>query len=60
MIRATNSENSTDTATVSPNCLKYWPGIPPMKLTGAKTATMEKLIAITVRPISLAASSDAS
>ena len=30
--------------------------LPPMKLTGAKTATMEKLMAMTVRPISLAAS----
>ena len=31
-----------------------------MKLTGAKTATMEKLIAITVMPISSAASTLAS
>ena len=59
MIRATSSENSTDTATVRPNCLKYCPAIPLMKPTGAKTATIEKLIAMTVVPISFAASSDA-
>ena len=31
--RATSSEKNTAAATVKPNCLKYWPGIPPMKRT---------------------------
>ena len=34
--------------------------MPDMKLTGVNTATMVRLIATTVMPISLAASSDAS
>ena len=41
---------------VRPNCLKYWPAMPPMKLTGANTATMVSVIAITARPISPEAS----
>jgi hypothetical protein len=32
------------------------PAMPPMKLTGANTATMARLMAITARPISSAAS----
>ena len=39
MRRATSSENNTASATVKPNCLKYWPAMPPMKLAGAKIAT---------------------
>ena len=59
MRRATSSEKITATATVRPNCLKYWPAMPPMKLTGANTATMVIVIAMTARPISSAASSEA-
>ena len=43
-----------------PNCLKNCPAIPPMKLTGAKTATMVSVIAMTASPISSAASTAAS
>ena len=50
----------TAAATVRPNCLKYWPAMPPMKLTGAKTATMVQVMAMTARPISSAASIAAS
>ena len=57
--RATMREKNTAIATVRPNCRKYCPGMPPMKLTGANTATMVIEIAITARPISSAASSDA-
>ena len=56
---ATSSEKNTATATVSPNCLKYWPAMPPMNETGAKAAMIVAEIAMTARPISSAASSDA-
>ena len=46
-------------ATVRPNWRKYWPGMPGMKLTGTKTATMVKVVAMTARPISSAASIEA-
>ena len=46
-------------ATVRPNCRKYCPAMPPMKLTGANTATIVMEIAMTARPISSAASSEA-
>ena len=59
IIRATMSEKNTAIATVRPNWRKYWPGMPPMNDTGAKTATMVMEIAITARPISSAASSEA-
>ena len=39
-----------------PNCLKNWPAIPGIKLAGAKIATIVKLMAMTARPISSAAS----
>ena len=57
--RAHNSENSTCTDTVMPNCLKNWPATEVMKLAGANTATMVRLIAMTASPISSAASSAA-
>ena len=41
-----------------PNCLKYCPAMPPMKLTGAKIAMMVRVMAMTARPISSAASID--
>ncbi len=58
--RATRSEAITAAETVNPNCLKYWPAMPPMKLTGANTAMMVQLIATTASPISSAASMAAS
>ena len=54
-VRATSNENNTCTETVMPNCLKNWPAMLPMKLTGMNTATMVKVVAITARPISSAA-----
>ena len=57
--RATSSENSTCTDTVIPNCLKNCPETEDRKLTGRNTATIVRLIAITARPISSAASSAA-
>ena len=57
--RATSSEKNTANATTRPNCLKYWPAMPPMKLTGTNTAMMVSVMAITARPISSAASSAA-
>ena len=59
IIRAQSNENSTWTETVMPNCLKNCPGIDDMKLTGTNTATMVRLMAMTARPISSAASSAA-
>ena len=57
--RATSSEKNTATATVRPNCLKYWPATPPMNDTGANTAMIVAEMAMTARPISSAASSAA-
>ena len=57
--RATSSENSTAIATVRPNWRKYWPAMPPMKLTGEKIAAIDSEIAMTASPISSAASSEA-
>ena len=42
MSRATSSEKNTANATTKPNCLKYWPAMPPMKLTGTNTAMMRE------------------
>src|SRR5208337_3878664 len=44
--RATNSENITAIATVRPNWRKYWPAMPPMKLTGEKIAAIDSEIAM--------------
>ena len=60
MSRATRREKSTATATVSPNSRKNLPAMPGITPTGAKTATMVRLIAMTVMPISCAASFAAS
>ncbi len=49
----------TAIATVRPNWRKYWPAMPPMKLTGEKIAAIDSEMAMTARPISSAASSDA-
>ncbi len=59
MSRATSSEKNTAAATVRPNCLKYCPVMPPMKLTGRNTAMMVAEVATTASPISSAASSAA-
>ena len=59
MSRATSSEMNTAAAIVRPNSLKYWPVMPPMKLTGSNTAMIVIEVATTARPISSAASSDA-
>ena len=59
MSRATMSEMKTAAATVRPNCRKYWPVMPPMKLTGRNTAMMVAEVATTASPISSAASSAA-
>ena len=53
MSRATSSEKNTAAATVRPNCLKYCPVMPPMKLTGRNTAMMVEEVATTASPISI-------
>ena len=55
-MRATSNEMNTAAATVRPNCLKYCPLMPPMKLTGRNTAMMVNEVATTASPISSAAS----
>ena len=55
-MRATSSENSTDTVAVKAKGRKNSPGMPPMKATGTNTAHSVKVVATTARPISMAAS----
>ena len=55
-IRATTKEANTASAAVHPNCLKNLPGTPLMKAVGKNTATKVKVVAITAKPISSAAS----
>ena len=43
---------STDATTVTPKGLNHSPDTPGMKATGMNTATMEKVVAATARPIS--------
>ena len=57
--RATTSENSTATATVSPNSRKYSPMMPLMNDTGVNTATMAAVVATTASPIESAPSNAA-
>ena len=59
MSRATASDISTAITTVMPKFLKNWPGMPGISPTGRNTATMQKLVATTGRPISSAASIEA-
>ncbi|MET3783150.1 hypothetical protein ABIC24_000777 [Methylobacterium radiotolerans] len=47
---------NTAAAIVRPNCLKYWPAMPPMNDTGEKIAMIVAVMAMTARPISSAAS----
>ena len=49
----------TAIAAVQPNWTKNLPGTPPMKAVGRNTATKVKVVAMTARPISSAASIDA-
>ncbi len=53
-------EINTAAVTVIPNWWKKRPMMPPMKPTGKNTATMEKVVANTARPISAVPSSAAS
>jgi hypothetical protein len=59
IIRATARLMSTETTTVQPKLKKNWPGIPGISPTGRNTATIEKVVATTARPISSAASIEA-
>jgi hypothetical protein len=58
-MRATTSEKNTATAAVQPNWMKNMPTVPPMKAVGRNTAISAKVVAMTARPISSAASSAA-
>ena len=54
--RATTSEAKTASEAVQPNCLKNFPGMPDIKAVGKNTAIKVKVVAITAKPISSAAS----
>ena len=55
-MRATTNEKNTAIAAVQPNCTKNLPGTPAMKAVGRNTAIKVKVVAITAKPISSAAS----
>ena len=55
-IRATTKDANTASEAVQPNCLKNLPTMPLMKAVGKNTAISVKVVAITARPISSAAS----
>ena len=55
-MRATTSEKNTAIAAVQPNWTKNLPGTPLMNAVGRNTAISVKVVAITARPISSAAS----
>ena len=55
-MRATTRLANTASAAVQPNCLKNLPTTPVMKAVGKNTAISVKVVAITARPISSAAS----
>ena len=57
--RATTSDANTASEAVQPNCLKNLPGMPAMKAVGKNTAIRVKVVAITAKPISSAASIEA-
>lgn len=48
----TNNDTRTDAAMVSANGLNHCPATPLMKPTGRNTATIEKVVAATAKPIS--------
>ena len=54
--RATTKDANTASDAVQPNCLKNLPGMPLMKAVGKNTAIKVKVVAITAKPISSAAS----
>ena len=58
-VRATSREMSTEAETVMPKGLKNCPIVPPMLPTGKNTATIVKVAAETVKPISEVASNAA-
>jgi hypothetical protein len=58
-VKLTNIEISTAATMVTPNSWKNLPMMPPMKPMGRNTATMEKVVASTARPISCVPSSEA-
>ena len=51
-VKLTNIEISTAATMVMPNSWKNLPMMPPMKPIGMNTATIEKVVASTARPIS--------
>ena len=51
-VNDTNSDTSTANATVTPNCMKMRPIMPPMNATGKNTATTASDVAATASPIS--------
>src|SRR6476646_1880278 len=55
-MRATTSEKNTAIAAVQPNWTKNLPGTPLMNAVGRNTAISVKLVAMTAKPISSAAS----
>ena len=54
-VKETSSETAMAKADVKPNELMNRPTMPPMKPTGRKTASSERVVAMTARPISLVA-----
>ena len=58
-VNETNIEINTAATTVMPNWWKKRPMMPPIKPTGKNTATMEKVVANTAKPISAVPSSAA-
>jgi hypothetical protein len=58
-MRATARLISTEITTVRPKFLKKAPATPGIMPTGRNTATIEKVVATTARPISSAASMEA-
>ena len=58
-VNETSIDSSTAAETVRPNWKKNRPIMPSMKATGTNTATMERVVATTARPISEVASSAA-
>ena len=51
-VKLTNIEISTAATMVMPNSWKNLPMMPPMKPMGRNTATMDRVVASTARPIS--------
>ena len=58
-VKLTNMEISTAATMVMPNSWKNLPMMPPIKPMGMKTATMDRVVASTARPISCVPSNEA-